>query len=120
MAEQASRLPSLRWFFTGLDDTDSFGTIAELGCQADIPLSYWSVGREVPEDIEPASPCFVLVLGDNLPDAVASRVTELLVTRTVGDDVVVLDADLEKTPASEVSAVRPVVTICDGRVTYER
>ena len=35
-------------------------------------------------------------------------------------DVVVLDADLEKTPASEVSAVRPIMTICDGRVTYER
>ena len=56
MAEQASRLPSLRWFFTRLDDTESFGTIAELGCKADIPLSYWSVGRRVPEDIEPASP----------------------------------------------------------------
>jgi hypothetical protein len=44
-------------------------------------------------DIEPASPCFVIVVGDNLPGAVASRVTELLVTRTLGDDVVVLDAD---------------------------
>jgi flagellar biosynthesis protein FlhF len=55
MAEQASRLPSLRWFFTRLDDTESFGTIAELGCHAGIPLSYWSIGRRVPEDIEPAS-----------------------------------------------------------------
>lgn len=56
MAEQVSRLPSLRWFFTRLDDTKAFGTIAELGCRADIPLSYWSVGRRVPEDVEPASP----------------------------------------------------------------
>ena len=56
LAEQASQLPSLRWFFTRLDDTESFGTIAERGCHADIPLSYWSVGRRVPEDIEPASP----------------------------------------------------------------
>ncbi|MDX2250689.1 MAG: hypothetical protein NW202_00240 [Nitrospira sp.] len=56
IAEQASRLPSLHWFFTRLDDTKAFGTIAELGCRADIPLSYWSVGRRVPEDIEPASP----------------------------------------------------------------
>lgn len=56
IAEQASRLPSLRWFFTRLDDTKAFGTIAELGCRPDIPLSYWSVGRRVPEDIEPASP----------------------------------------------------------------
>jgi len=56
MAEQTSQLPSLRWFFTRLDDTESFGTIAELGCHAGIPLSYWSVGRRVPDDIEPASP----------------------------------------------------------------
>jgi len=35
-------------------------------------------------------------------------------------DVVVLDADLETTPAEAISAVRPVMTICDGRVTYER
>jgi flagellar biosynthesis protein FlhF len=56
LAEQASRLPSLRWFFTKLDDTEAFGTIAERGCHADIPLSYWSVGQRVPEDIEPASP----------------------------------------------------------------
>ncbi len=56
MAEEASRLPSLRWFFTRLDDTESFGAIAELGCHPAIPLSYWSVGPRVPEDIEPASP----------------------------------------------------------------
>ncbi len=56
MAEQASRLPSLRWFFTRLDDTESFGTITELGCHAGIPLSYWSVGPQVPGDLEPASP----------------------------------------------------------------
>lgn len=56
IADQASGLPSLRWFFTRLDDTKAFGTMAELGCRADIPLSYWSVGRRVPEDIEPASP----------------------------------------------------------------
>lgn len=56
IAEQASGLPSLRWFFTRLDDTKAFGTIAELGCRADIPLSYWSVGRRVSEDIEAASP----------------------------------------------------------------
>ena len=56
LAEQASQLPSLRWFFTRLDDTDSFGRIAEAGCRGDIPLSYWSVGGRVPEDIEPASP----------------------------------------------------------------
>jgi flagellar biosynthesis protein FlhF len=56
MAEQVSQLPSLRWIFTGLDDTESFGTIAELGCHSGIPLSYWSIGERVPEDFVPASP----------------------------------------------------------------
>jgi predicted amidohydrolase YtcJ len=35
-------------------------------------------------------------------------------------DVVVLDADMEATPKDEISHVRPTVTICDGRVTFER
>ncbi|WP_373503206.1 amidohydrolase [Aestuariivirga sp.] len=35
-------------------------------------------------------------------------------------DVVVLDADMERTPAEAISTVRPVTTICDGRVTFER
>ena len=34
-------------------------------------------------------------------------------------DIVVLDADLERTPADAVATVRPVTTICDGRVTFE-
>lgn len=55
MAAHASRLPSLRWLFTKLDDTDSYGTIVELGCHAGIPLSYWSIGPRVPEDFEPVS-----------------------------------------------------------------
>jgi predicted amidohydrolase YtcJ len=35
-------------------------------------------------------------------------------------DVVVLDADLETTPADQIATVLPVTTICDGRVTFER
>ena len=34
-------------------------------------------------------------------------------------DVVVLDADMEQTAKDEVVNVRPQVTICDGRVTFE-
>ena len=34
-------------------------------------------------------------------------------------DVVVLDADMEAAPKDEISHVRPTVTICDGRVTFE-
>src|SRR5262245_16609131 len=35
-------------------------------------------------------------------------------------DVVVLDSDIEATPAAELSRIKPSVTICDGRVTFER
>ncbi len=34
-------------------------------------------------------------------------------------DVVVLDSDLEQTPKDQIATVRPVTTICDGRVTFE-
>jgi predicted amidohydrolase YtcJ len=34
-------------------------------------------------------------------------------------DVVVLDADMETTPKDQVATVRPVTTICDGRVSFE-
>lgn len=35
-------------------------------------------------------------------------------------DVVVLDADMEATPKDQIVNVRPNVTICDGRVTFEK
>jgi predicted amidohydrolase YtcJ len=34
-------------------------------------------------------------------------------------DVVVLDSDMERTPADQIVNVRPSVTICDGRVSFE-
>ncbi|MFT3671244.1 amidohydrolase [Aestuariivirga sp.] len=34
-------------------------------------------------------------------------------------DVAVLNADMEKTPASEIAKVKPVMTVCDGRVVFE-
>ena len=35
-------------------------------------------------------------------------------------DVMVLDGDIEATPAAQVSAIKPIVTICDGRITFDR
>jgi predicted amidohydrolase YtcJ len=35
-------------------------------------------------------------------------------------DVAVLDGNLETTPASEIGAIKPAMTICDGRVVFER
>jgi predicted amidohydrolase YtcJ len=35
-------------------------------------------------------------------------------------DVVMLDGDIEATAAAEISKLKPLLTICDGRVTFER
>ncbi len=34
-------------------------------------------------------------------------------------DIVVLSGDIEACPATEIAALKPVATICDGRITYE-
>lgn len=49
-------LPLLRLLFTKLDETDSFGALYELSHQSGIPLSYWSAGQRVPDDLELADP----------------------------------------------------------------
>jgi len=48
-------LPRPRLLFTKLDETESLGMIFEVLQQVGIPLSYWSVGRRVPGDLEVAS-----------------------------------------------------------------
>ena len=48
-------LPRPRLLFTKLDETESLGMIFEVSQQVGIPLSYWSVGRRVPGDLEVAS-----------------------------------------------------------------
>ena len=49
-------LPLLRLLFTKLDETESFGALYDLAYHAGIPLSYWSAGQRVPEDLEAATP----------------------------------------------------------------
>ena len=34
-------------------------------------------------------------------------------------DVIILNGDIEATSAEEISTLKPVVTICDGRITFE-
>jgi predicted amidohydrolase YtcJ len=34
-------------------------------------------------------------------------------------DIAALNADMEKTPATEIAGVKPMMTICDGRIVYE-
>ncbi len=35
-------------------------------------------------------------------------------------DVIVLDGDIEATPPERMSTLKPVLTICDGRITFEK
>jgi flagellar biosynthesis protein FlhF len=55
ITRRLSDLPQLHLLFTKLDETESFGTIFEVAHQTGVPLSYWSIGRQVPGDIEVAS-----------------------------------------------------------------
>ncbi len=55
ITRRLSDLPQPRLLFTKLDETESFGTIFEVAHQTGVPLSYWSIGRRVPGDIEIAS-----------------------------------------------------------------
>jgi predicted amidohydrolase YtcJ len=34
-------------------------------------------------------------------------------------DVAALDTDMENLPAGAIAGIKPVLTICDGRVVYE-
>ena len=41
--------------FTKLDETDSQGAILSTALEADMPLSFFSSGQNIPEDLEPAN-----------------------------------------------------------------
>lgn len=43
-----------RLLFTKLDETEEYGNLFELAYQTTLPLSYWSTGQRVPEDVEQA------------------------------------------------------------------
>ncbi len=64
MTDCMKTLPHPRLLFTKLDETESCGTMFEVAHATGVPLSYWSIGRRVPGDIEVAS-----------PDVLATRLT---------------------------------------------
>jgi flagellar biosynthesis protein FlhF len=45
-----------RLLFTKLDETSEYGNLFELAYQTTLPLSYWGIGQQVPEDLELAQP----------------------------------------------------------------
>jgi flagellar biosynthesis protein FlhF len=55
MARYGACAPS-RLLFTKLDETEEYGNLFELAYQTTLPLSYWSNGQRVPEDVELADP----------------------------------------------------------------
>lgn len=66
IVESFSVLPIRRLLFTKLDESCSFGSIINLQLEKKLPLSYFTKGQRVPEDIEPATGRKVaeLVLGE--------------------------------------------------------
>ncbi|NQT20825.1 MAG: hypothetical protein HQ592_14045 [Planctomycetes bacterium] len=55
-ARSFSALPLSRLAFSKVDESTSFGSIYNLAAQTQIPLSYLTVGQEVPDDIEVTTP----------------------------------------------------------------
>ena len=67
--DRFSVLPVSRVLFTKLDESESFGCIINMHLKNKVPLSYFSIGQRVPEDLLVATPQRVadLVLGEMTP-----------------------------------------------------
>jgi flagellar biosynthesis protein FlhF len=74
-----------RLLFTKLDETEEYGNLFELAYQTTLPLSYWSNGQRVPEDIEAADPAR---LADLLLDRSSARFTPSGLSSSIGRDSV--------------------------------
>jgi flagellar biosynthesis protein FlhF len=85
MARYEACHPS-RLLFTKLDETEEYGNLLELAYQTSLPLSYWSNGQRVPEDIELADSAR---LADLLLDRGSPRFTPSGLSSSVGCDSVV-------------------------------
>jgi predicted amidohydrolase YtcJ len=74
-------------------------------------------------DCPPQRQCLMDTISAFTSDAAHTEFAEAKkgrMTRGLLADVVVLDGDIETTPAAEVSTIKPMVTICDGRINFER
>lgn len=70
-----------RLLFTKLDETEEYGNLLELAYQTALPLSYWSNGRRVPEDVELAD---AARLADLLLDRGSARFTPSGLSSSIG------------------------------------
>lgn len=55
VAEQYAALRPRKLIFTRLDETNTFGPILSLSVRMGIPVSFFSRGQRIPEDLEPAT-----------------------------------------------------------------
>jgi flagellar biosynthesis protein FlhF len=62
MARQYAVFKPRKLLFTRLDETETFGPILSLSIRMDTPLSFFSRGQRIPEDLEPATTDLVLDL----------------------------------------------------------
>jgi flagellar biosynthesis protein FlhF len=72
-----------RLLFTKLDETEEYGNLFELAYQTRVPLSYWSNGQRVPEDLELAESAR---LADLLLDKDSARFTPSGLSSSIGRD----------------------------------
>ncbi|MGH7486503.1 MAG: hypothetical protein ACREMY_13030, partial [bacterium] len=80
VAQHVACAPS-RLLFTKLDETEEYGTLFELAYQTTLPLSYWSNGQRVPEDVELADSAR---LADLLLDRGSARFTPSGLSSSIG------------------------------------
>jgi flagellar biosynthesis protein FlhF len=80
IARYSACTPS-RLFFTKLDETEEYGNLFELAYQTTLPLSYWSNGQRVPEDVELAD---AGRLADLLLDRGSARFTPSGLSSSIG------------------------------------
>jgi flagellar biosynthesis protein FlhF len=74
-----------RLLFTKLDETEEYGNLLELAYQTALPLSYWSNGQRVPENIELADSAR---LADLLLDRGSARFTPSGLSPSIGRESV--------------------------------
>jgi flagellar biosynthesis protein FlhF len=87
-----------RLLFTKLDETEEYGNLFELAHQTALPLSYWSNGQRVPEDLELAESAR---LADLLLDRGSARFTPSGLSSSTGRDSVVSSGGTTPQPAQE-------------------
>jgi flagellar biosynthesis protein FlhF len=80
VAQHVACAPS-RLLFTKLDETEEYGNLFELAYQTSLPLSYWSNGPRVPEDVELADSAR---LADLLLDRGSARFTPSGLSSSIG------------------------------------